>query len=170
MLEGDNLHSLCLLEKTHKNSIDIIYIDPPYNTGRNDFVYNDRFVGDDDEYRHSKWLSKAHEYCLVYTKSKDEFSINKLPILDGSTTRSAYTNPDNDPRSDYRKLGCWARGAQGGVKYDFTMKDGYYFSERLWLMSKYGRDLTTKIIEVEPYPWLDFLEKSSKKIAPILCK
>lgn len=56
LLEGDNLHSLKLLEKTHKGKIDVIYIDPPYNLG-GDFVYNDDYVGQDDAYRHSKWLS-----------------------------------------------------------------------------------------------------------------
>ncbi|MDY3923191.1 MAG: site-specific DNA-methyltransferase, partial [Ezakiella sp.] len=45
LLEGDNLHSLKLLEKTHKGKIDVIYIDPPYNTGNKDFIYNDRYVG-----------------------------------------------------------------------------------------------------------------------------
>lgn len=39
ILEGDNLHSLRLLEKTHKGKIDVIYIDPPYNTGNKDFRY-----------------------------------------------------------------------------------------------------------------------------------
>lgn len=57
LLEGDNLHSLKLLEKTHSGEIDIIYIDPPYNTGNKDFVYDDNFVESDDGYRHSKWLS-----------------------------------------------------------------------------------------------------------------
>lgn len=57
LLEGDNLHSLKLLEKTHRGKIDVIYIDPPYNTGNKDFVYNDDFVGTDDTFRHSKWLS-----------------------------------------------------------------------------------------------------------------
>lgn len=57
LLEGDNLHSLKLLEKTHRGKIDVIYIDPPYNTGNRDFVYNDDFVGMDDTFRHSKWLS-----------------------------------------------------------------------------------------------------------------
>jgi len=57
LLEGDNLHSLYLLEKTHKGKIDLIYIDPPYNTGNNDFCYNDQYVDFDDGYRHSKWLS-----------------------------------------------------------------------------------------------------------------
>ena len=57
LLEGDNLHSLKLLEKTHLGRIDVIYIDPPYNTGNKDFIYDDDYVGLDDGYRHSKWLS-----------------------------------------------------------------------------------------------------------------
>lgn len=57
LLEGDNLHSLYLLEKTHKGKIDVIIIDPPYNTGVNDFIYNDSYVDDEDSYKHSKWLS-----------------------------------------------------------------------------------------------------------------
>lgn len=57
LLEGDNLHSLKLLEKTHKGKIDVIYIDPPYNTGNKDFIYDDSFVAKDDAFRHSKWIS-----------------------------------------------------------------------------------------------------------------
>lgn len=58
LLEGDNLHSLYLLEKTHKEKIDVIYIDPPYNTGKkNEWKYNDSYVDENDEYKHSKWLS-----------------------------------------------------------------------------------------------------------------
>lgn len=56
LIEGDNLASLKLLEKTHKGKIDLIYIDPPYNTGKS-FIYNDKVIGDDDEFKHSKWLS-----------------------------------------------------------------------------------------------------------------
>ena len=57
LLEGDNLHSLKLLEKTHKGKIDVIYIDPPYNTGNKDFIYNDKIIDKTDGYSHSKWLS-----------------------------------------------------------------------------------------------------------------
>ena len=57
LIEGDNLASLKLLEKTHKNKIDLIYIDPPYNTGNKDFIYDDRFVNSDDLFSHSKWIS-----------------------------------------------------------------------------------------------------------------
>ena len=57
LLEGDNLHSLYLLEKTHKEKIDVIYIDPPYNTGNKDFTYGDEQLSKEDEFKHSKWLS-----------------------------------------------------------------------------------------------------------------
>lgn len=57
LIEGDNLEALTALAYTHEGKIDVIYIDPPYNTGNNDFVYNDRFVDKEDSYRHSKWLS-----------------------------------------------------------------------------------------------------------------
>lgn len=57
LLEGDNLHSLHLLEKTHRGKVDVIYIDPPYNTKNKDFIYDDNMVGEDDDFKHSKWLS-----------------------------------------------------------------------------------------------------------------
>ena len=57
IIEGDNLHALTALTFTHEAKIDVIYIDPPYNTGNKDFKYNDSFVDKEDGYRHSKWLS-----------------------------------------------------------------------------------------------------------------
>ena len=61
LLEGDNLAALRLLEKTHRGRIDLIYIDPPYNTGNKDFVYDDTFVDKTDTFIHSKWLSFISE-------------------------------------------------------------------------------------------------------------
>lgn len=58
IIEGDNYHSLYALSFTHKKSIDVIYIDPPYNTGKKkEWKYNDSWVDENDKYRHSKWLS-----------------------------------------------------------------------------------------------------------------
>ena len=65
LIEGDNLASLQLLEKTHKGKIDIIYIDPPYNTGNKDFIYDDNYIGNDDCYQHSKWLSFMEKRILI---------------------------------------------------------------------------------------------------------
>jgi len=57
LIEGDNYHALSVLNFTHQGKIDVIYIDPPYNTGDKDFKYNDNYVDSEDSYRHSKWLS-----------------------------------------------------------------------------------------------------------------
>ncbi|MFH1457448.1 MAG: site-specific DNA-methyltransferase [Patescibacteria group bacterium] len=57
LIEGDNYHALSVLNYTHKGKIDVIYIDPPYNTGNKDFIFNDKYVDREDGYRHSKWVS-----------------------------------------------------------------------------------------------------------------
>ena len=56
IIEGDNFDSLRLLKSTHAGKVRVIYIDPPYNTGNKDWVYNDRYVGANDRWRHSQWL------------------------------------------------------------------------------------------------------------------
>ena len=57
LIEGDNLEALTALSYTHIGKIDVIYIDPPYNTGNKDFSYNDTFIDRENGYRHSMWLS-----------------------------------------------------------------------------------------------------------------
>lgn len=57
LIEADNYHALQLLEYTHTNKFDCIYIDPPYNTGARDWKYNNDYVDPSDSYKHSKWLS-----------------------------------------------------------------------------------------------------------------
>lgn len=64
LIEGDNYHALSVLNYTHKSKIDVIYIDPPYNTGNNGWRYNNDYVDKDDDFRHSKWLS------LMYARLK----------------------------------------------------------------------------------------------------
>ncbi|MDI4567678.1 MAG: site-specific DNA-methyltransferase, partial [Mycoplasma sp.] len=65
LINGDNFYALNVLNFTHKQKIDLIYIDPPYNTGNNDFIYNDRFVNNEDGYKHSKWLSFMEKRLLL---------------------------------------------------------------------------------------------------------
>ena len=65
LIEGDNLAALQLLEKTHKGKIDLIYIDPPYNTGTKDFIYDDTYIAKNDLYRHSKWLSFIKKRFII---------------------------------------------------------------------------------------------------------
>ena len=57
LIEGDNYHALSVLNYTHKGKIDVIYIDPPFNTGAKNWKYNNNYVDIHDTFRHSKWLS-----------------------------------------------------------------------------------------------------------------
>lgn len=82
LLEGDNLASLNLLEKTHKGKIDVIYIDPPYNTGNKDFIYDDDFVDSADSFRHSKWLSFMEKRLQIAKKLLSEKGVIFISIDD----------------------------------------------------------------------------------------
>ncbi|MBR3921815.1 MAG: site-specific DNA-methyltransferase, partial [Kiritimatiellae bacterium] len=77
LIEGDNLAALKLLEKTHRGKIDLIYIDPPYNTGNNGnkFIYNDSYIDKIDTFRHSKWLSfmKKRLECMRSLMSREAY-------------------------------------------------------------------------------------------------
>ena len=57
LIEGDNFHSLSVLNYTHQEKVDLIYIDPPYNTGATDWRYNNDYIDENDQWRHSKWIS-----------------------------------------------------------------------------------------------------------------
>jgi adenine-specific DNA-methyltransferase len=65
IIEGDNFDALRYLRMTHAGKVKCIYIDPPYNTGNRDFIYNDRFVDKEDSYRHSKWLEFMYRRLLL---------------------------------------------------------------------------------------------------------
>lgn len=61
IIEGDNYHALSVLNYTHAGKIDVIYIDPPYNTGARDWRYNNDYVDSNDTFRHSKWISMIYK-------------------------------------------------------------------------------------------------------------
>lgn len=68
LIEGDNYHALSVLNYTHKGQVDVIYIDPPYNTGAKDWKYNNNYVDINDQYRHSKWLSMMNSRLILAKK------------------------------------------------------------------------------------------------------
>lgn len=82
LIEGDNLEALTTLAYTHAGKIDVIYIDPPYNTGNKDFVYNDQYVDHEDTYRHSKWLSFISKRLRIARKLLSEEGVIFISIDD----------------------------------------------------------------------------------------
>lgn len=65
LIEADNYHALQLLEYLYAGKVDCIYIDPPYNTGARDWKYNNDYVDNNDQYRHSKWLSMMQKRLIL---------------------------------------------------------------------------------------------------------
>jgi adenine-specific DNA-methyltransferase len=61
IIEGDNFDALRFLRMAYAGRVKCICIDPPYNTGNRDFVYNDRYVDKDDAWRHSRWCEFMHQ-------------------------------------------------------------------------------------------------------------
>lgn len=82
IIEGDNYHTLSVLNYTHAGKIDVIYIDPPYNTGNKDFTYNDRYVDKEDSFKHSKWLSFMYKRLLLAKSLLSEKGIIFISIDD----------------------------------------------------------------------------------------
>ena len=82
LIEGDNLEALTTLTYTHAGKIDVIYIDPPYNTGNKDFIYNDSYVDSEDSYRHSKWLSFMSRRLKIAKKLLSDRGIIFISIDD----------------------------------------------------------------------------------------
>ena len=82
LIEGDNFHVLSTLNMMYGNEgfVDVIYIDPPYNTGNDDFRYNDKYVNEDDGYRHSKWISFMQDRLQLARKLLNETGLIFISI------------------------------------------------------------------------------------------
>lgn len=65
LISADNFHALQLLLYCYEGQVDVIYIDPPYNTGARDWKYNNDYVDQSDAWRHSKWLSMIKKRLLL---------------------------------------------------------------------------------------------------------
>lgn len=87
LIEGDNLHALTALSYTHEGKVDVIYIDPPYNTGNKDFIYNDAYVDKEDTYRHSKWLSFMDKRLRLAKKLLSEKGVIFISIDDNEQSQ-----------------------------------------------------------------------------------
>ena len=185
IVEGDNYDALRHLRMAFAGRVKCIYIDPPYNTGNRDFVYNDRFVDREDAWRHSKWcdfmfrrlqlakrllapdgaifvsiddneiftlgmlmnrvfgesnfvasviwqkrtspdaridLGPAHDYILVWSKSKSDVTFNRLKLTEEQ--RAKYKNPDNDPRGPWASTDYSAQGFRPNQMYEIRTPSG----------------------------------------------
>lgn len=117
LLEGDNLHSLKLLEKTHKGKIDVIYIDPPYNTGGKDFVYDDKYVNSEDSFRHSKWISFMSERLSCASKFLKKDGVIFISIDDNELYQLKILCDEIFGAENFIANLIWAAGRKNDSKF-----------------------------------------------------
>lgn len=137
LIEGDNLEALTALSYTHEGKIDVIYIDPPYNTGNKDFVYNDAYVDTEDAYRHSKWLSFMNKRLRIAKRLLSDRGVIFISIDDNEQANL--------------KLLC-----------DEVFGSNCFIGSCSWLRKKKGSNLSKEFRKVTEY--LNIYKKSSANI------
>lgn len=120
VIEGENYHALQTLLYTHEGKVDLIYIDPPYNTGAGDWIYNDRYVGDADSFRHSKWLSFMHRRLELARKLLSPTGSIIVAIDDNEHHRLRMLLDQVFGEQNFLANITW----QGGVKNDSRFSSG----------------------------------------------
>jgi len=108
IIEGDNYHSLSVLNYTHERKVDVIYIDPPYNTGKKDeFKFNDQWIDKEDGYRHSKWLCFMEKRLRLAKNLLKETGIIFISIDDNEVTQLKLLMDDPDLFGENNKIGIF---------------------------------------------------------------
>lgn len=153
LLEGDNLHSLYLLEKTHKEKIDLIIIDPPYNTGSNDFMYGDSYLGIDDEYKHSKWLSFMSKRLTVAKRLLKEDGLIFINIDDNEQAELRLLCDDIFGENNFVNCICVKMSEPTGVKMSHCDKRLPKLKEYVLLYKK--NKINLKNIQIPKEKWDD---------------
>lgn len=125
IIEGDNYHSLSVLNYTHENSIDLIYIDPPYNTLNKGFVYNDSRVDKDDGYRHSKWLSFMEKRLKLAKRLLKDGGVIFISIDDHEVSQLKLLCDDIFHNGFIRQV-VWKRHSGGGNDSTYFAVDHEY--------------------------------------------
>lgn len=179
LLEGDNLHSLKLFEKTHRGKIDVIYIDPPYNTGNKDFIYNDTQVAYEDTFRHSKWLSFMASRLKIAKTLLKKSGMIFISIDDNEHTQLKLLCDSIFGENNYITSLVWQKKKGGGNDSRHVATEHEYIlfyavdKENLDnIFIPYGEEYVTRYKEVDEkgrFFWDTFKRKSGKQYYPIKC-
>lgn len=126
LIEGDNLAALRMLRDNYAHQVDVIYIDPPYNTKNKDFVYDDTYVDAGDRFRHSKWVS--------FMRKRLELAVELL--ADGGVI---FISIDDNEQATLRFL-C-----------DELFGEENFVSQLVWEKKRKGSFLSNSITNIKEY-------------------
>lgn len=117
LINGDNYQAMTALKETHNGKVDVIYIDPPYNTGSRDFIYNDKFVDTEDGYRHSSWLSFMKNRLTLAKELLSNTGVIFVSIDDNEQARLKLLMDEVFGANKFLSCSVWEKGnAQNDAK------------------------------------------------------
>jgi len=143
LIEGDNYHSLAVLNFTHQNKIDVIYIDPPYNTGNQDFIYNDKFIDKEDPFRHSKWLSFMEKRLRLAHRLLKNTGVIFISIDDNEQAQLKLLCDEIFEEKNYIATLIWN-------KKNVVQNDAKYFSVNHEYVLCYARNIENTVFNLLP--------------------
>ena len=128
VINGENLHALEALTYTHREKIDAIYIDPPYNTGARDWKYNNDYVEAEDLYRHSKWLAMIERRLLIARKLLNPIgSVLIVTIDEKEYLRLGLLLEQTFPEANIQMISSVINPKGTGRWNEFSRTDEYIF-------------------------------------------
>lgn len=148
LIEGDNYHALTALNFVAKETIDIIYIDPPYNTGHNDFSYNDKFVDKEDCYRHSKWLNMISKRLVLAKELLKKDGIIFISIDDKEQANLKLLCDSIFGENNFITNFCWEKTQHfGRQKINYYSNCEYILCYAKKLFNSYNGSLKELLVE-----------------------
>lgn len=164
IIEGDNFEALSVLNYTHAGKVDVIYIDPPYNTGNKDFIYNDDYVDSEDAFRHSKWLSFMSSRLELSKRLLNDNGFICLSIDENELSTLKLLCDKYFGEENY--IGCAPRKSRGSATTKGTAElqtlNDYLL---IYAKNKTGLTLQKKIVGQKEYPNED--ERGKYYIVPL---
>lgn len=158
VINGENFHALEALTFTHRGKIDMIYIDPPYNSGARDWKYNNNYVGDEDIYRHSKWLAMMERRLRVAKELLNPSSSVLIATIDEKEfLRLGLLLEQLFPEAGIQMISSVINPAGAGRTAEFARTDEYIFFCRFGSAKVAPED---RQLENVPVVW-DTLRRSS---------
>jgi adenine-specific DNA-methyltransferase len=132
VINGENYHALESLLYSYRGKVDCIYIDPPYNTGAKDWKYNNNYVGGDDAYRHSKWLTFMEDRLrLAKLLLNPEDSVLICSIDEKEYLRLGLLLEQTFPEANIQMISITNNHAGTGRSYEFARVNEYAFYVRV---------------------------------------
>lgn len=168
VINGENYHALELMLFPYFQSVDCIYIDPPYNTGAKDWKYNNNYVGQDDAYRHSKWLTFMEDRLRLAKKLLNpENSVLIVTIDEKEYLRLGLLLEQMFPEASSMQMVTDVTNPSGSSRAKTFARGGEYIFVLLFGdagVTRCYEDMLHPAPEEEPIKWEGYIRRGATRL------